>query len=80
MVETAVVIGIVLMAAAGLFWSFQRSVTGNKTMCSCGKRCSSADTTCSGQDLVGGPNCCDEAFDEAKSDASSSGKIPRGHF
>lgn len=81
MMETALVIGIVLMAATGLFWSFQRSLTGNKTTCSCGHGCSCANERssgscgCSGDDLLSKADVSDSGFDQQKYDSYSSGKI-----
>lgn len=80
MMETALVIGIVLMAAAGLLWSFQRNLTSGKTTCSCGhggscgNQCSSGRSGCCGDDLLTKADAHGSVFDEEKYGSYSSEK------
>lgn len=80
MVEIALIAGVVLVAAFGLFRSFQRGLTHNKKTCSCGQGCSCGDSSCPGHDLFAGPHRYVGEFDEAERDAHSGGKVRQGHF
>ncbi|AFM27578.1 hypothetical protein [Desulfomonile tiedjei] len=81
MMETALVIGIVLIAATGLLWSFQRNLTSNKTTCSCGhggscgNECSSGRSGSCCNDLLNNADAPGSTFDEEKYGSYSSGKI-----
>lgn len=75
--ETALVIGIVLIAAAGLFRSVRRSLMGNKTSCPCGHGCSCATERCSGNDGSANTGHRDSVLDEPELATSSDGKPSR---
>jgi len=76
-VEIALVIGIVLIAAAGLFRSLQRSLIGNKTTCPCGHGCSCGTAGCSRDDLSDSTGHRDSVMGEPPFGTPSDGKPSR---
>lgn len=78
--EVALVVGIVLVAAVGLFRSFQRGLSNGEKTCACGQGCSCANPSCSGHGRVGNRDRSDSAFDEEEHDTPSDGKVRQGHF
>jgi len=80
MMEIAILGGIVLIASAGFFRSFQRSRTDKKIACLCAHGCSCATAGCSGDDLSGNPDDRDSTFDVAEHGTPFNGKVRPGHF
>lgn len=64
--ETALIVGIVLTAAVGLFRFFRHSFTADKRTCSCGHGCSCVHTSCSNHDRLGNPDRNHRSLDEPR--------------
>lgn len=78
--EVALLVGILLVAAVGLFRSFQGSLSSNEKTCSFGHGCSCANPCCTGHDLACNRDHSDSAFDEGENETPSDGKVRQGHF